>query len=156
MVEMDIPGFGPVRLERLVFDFTGTLSLDGRLLPGIRERLKRISEILKVHILTADTFGKAEIELTGLDCALQLLKGNHHDVQKKEYVKHLGADRVIAIGNGSNDRLMLKAAKIGIAVTEGEGCSVEALMNAKIHVSSAVNALDLVLNPLRLKATLRF
>ncbi len=29
MFELDIPGFGSVRLEYLVSDFTGTLSVDG-------------------------------------------------------------------------------------------------------------------------------
>ena len=36
MLELDIPGFGLVRLEHLVSDFTGTLSVDGRLLPGVK------------------------------------------------------------------------------------------------------------------------
>ena len=62
----------------------------------------------------------------------------------------------MALGNGQNDRLMLKAAKIGIAVTEGEGCAVDAIMAANIQVTRAVDALDLLLHPKRLKATLRF
>ena len=51
---------------------------------------------------------------------------------------------------------MLKVARIGIAVSEGEGCSVEALMAANIHVRSAVEGLELLLNLMRCKATLRF
>lgn len=156
MMEIDIPGFGPVKLEHLVSDFTGTLSVDGKLLSGIKKRLNKISEFLSVHILTADLFGSAEAELEEIRCKVHILAGEDQDVQKKIYIQNLGADRVIAIGNGNNDRLMLKAAMIGIAVTEEEGCSVEALMSAKIHVHTAVNGLDLVLNPLRLKATLRF
>ncbi len=35
MFELDIPGFGSVRLEHLVSDFTGTLSVDGKLFPGV-------------------------------------------------------------------------------------------------------------------------
>ncbi|MDA8340449.1 MAG: hypothetical protein M0Z70_14210 [Nitrospiraceae bacterium] len=31
MFELDIPGFGFIRLEHLVSDFTGTLSVDGNL-----------------------------------------------------------------------------------------------------------------------------
>ena len=71
-------------------------------------------------------------------------------------MKKLGAGSVVAFGNGNNDRRMLKIAKIGIAVSEGEGCSVDALMAANIHVRSAIDGLDLLLNPKRLKATLRF
>lgn len=29
LLEINIPGFGPVRLEHFVSDFTGTLSVDG-------------------------------------------------------------------------------------------------------------------------------
>ena len=55
MLEIDIPGFRLTRLEHLVSDFTGTLSVDGRLLPGIKERLNAVSNLLKVHVVTADT-----------------------------------------------------------------------------------------------------
>ncbi len=156
MIDIDIPGFGQVRLEHLVTDFTGTISVDGRLLPGINGPLNKIAKSLKIHVLTADTFGTAEAELNGADRELHVIKGGNQDVQKEEYVKKLGATSVIAIGNGNNDRLMLKAARVGIAVTEGEGCSVGAIMNADIHVRSAAEGLDLILNPKRLKATLRF
>ncbi|MDA8157233.1 MAG: HAD hydrolase family protein [Actinomycetota bacterium] len=156
MLEIDIPGFGFVRLEHLVSDFTGTLSMDGNLLPGVKERLNKISGFLKIHVLTADTFGKAADELKGINCEVFILQGENHDVQKEEYVKKLGAGHVFAFGNGNNDRKMLKSAKIGVAVSEGEGCSVDAIMAANIHVRNAVDGLDLLLNPKRCKATLRF
>ncbi len=156
MIEIDIPGFGLVRLEHLVSDFTGTLSVDGKLLSGVKERLNTISELQKIHILTADTFGKARAELEGVNCEVHILTGENHDMQKEEYVKRIGPDTVVAFGNGNNDRKMLKAAKIGFAVTEGEGCAVDAITAADIHVQSALDGLGLLLNPKRLKATLRF
>jgi soluble P-type ATPase len=156
MLELEIPGFGWVRIEHLASDFTGTLSVGGRLLPGIREQLNQITGFLKIHILTADTFGKAKEELGGVNCDIHILTGENHDVQKEEYVKKLGAETVVAFGNGNNDRKMLKTAHVGIAVTEGEGCAVDALTAADIHVTSANSGLDLLLNVKRLKATLRF
>ena len=156
MTEIDIPGFGFVRLEHLVSDFTGTLSVDGYLLPGVKEKLNKISGFLKIHVLTADTFGKAKEELKGINCEIFILQSENHDVQKEEYVNNLGARQVFAFGNGNNDRKMLKAAKIGVAVSEEEGCSVDAIMAANIHVRNAVDGLDLLLNPKRCKATLRF
>lgn len=39
MIEIEIPGGETLRLEHLVLDFSGTLARDGRLLPGVRERL---------------------------------------------------------------------------------------------------------------------
>jgi soluble P-type ATPase len=156
MFEIDIPGFGLVRLEHLVTDFTGTLSVDGMLLPGIREQLRKISEFLRVHVVTADTFGKARGELEGVNCEFRLLHGEDHDVQKEDYVKKLGTERVVALGNGNNDRKMLKVVRVGIAVCLEEGCSKDALTSSDILVTSANDALDLLLAPKRLKATLRF
>ena len=156
MLEIDMPGFGLVRLEHLVSDFTGTLSVDGRILPGVRGQLNEIAKFLKVHILTADTFGKAKAELEGVNCDVYILTGKDHDVQKEEYVKKLGAKNVVAFGNGNNDRRMLKISRIGIAVSQGEGCAVDAIIASDIHVTSANIGLDLLLHPKRIKAALRF
>lgn len=156
MLELDIPGIGTVRLEHLVTDFTGTLSVDGILLPGVKDRLKTLADSLRIHILTADTFGMVKSALQGVICELHILDGERHDVQKEEYVERLGAQGVFALGNGNNDRKMLKAARIGVAVCLAEGCSLDAAMSADILVTSTVDALDLLLKPLRCKATLRF
>ncbi len=156
MLEVDIPGFGLVRLNHLVSDYTGTLSVDGKLQAGVREYLNRVAEFLRIHILTADTFGKARAELEGINCDVHVLEGENHDMQKEEYVKKLGTESVIALGNGNNDRKMLKAARIGIAVCLKEGCSTDAIISADIFVTSTIDALELLLNHKRLKATLRF
>jgi soluble P-type ATPase len=156
MFELDIPGFGGVILKHLVSDFTGTLSVDGRLAQGAGERLNEVAEFLDVHVLTADTFGKAKAELDGVSCQVYILEGKNHDVQKEEFVKRLGAENVIAFGNGNNDRKMLKASKIGVAVCLREGCAVDAVKAADILVASTLDAIDLLLNPKRMKATLRF
>ncbi len=156
MFEIEIPGFGPVMLHHLVSDFTGTLSVDGELLPGVKEKLNEMAGILDVHILTADTFGKARNELQGVKCDIHILTGESHYIQKEEYVQKLGAGGVIALGNGNNDRRMLKAARVGIAVCLAEGCSRDAVVSADIVVLSPIDALNLILNSKRMKATLRF
>jgi soluble P-type ATPase len=155
MLGIDIPGFGFVRLEHLVSDFTGTLSVDGRLLPGVKELLNNVAQVVTLHVVTADTFGTARGALEGVECSLTVLSGDVIDIQKERYVRDLGAESVIAIGNGHNDRKMLAAARIGIAVIEGEGCSVEALLSADIVARSIHDALGLFLNLDRLKAVLR-
>ncbi len=156
MLEIEIPGFGHIKIEHLVSDFTGTLSVDGKLIEGVKERLNEITKILKIHVLTADTFGKVLSELEGIDCEIMILKGENHDIQKEDFVKKLDAQSVMAIGNGNNDRRMLQAAKIGVAVCLDEGCAVDALKSADIVVKSPIDGLDLILKPQRLKATLRF
>ncbi len=156
MLEIDILSFGTVKLKYLVSDFTGTLSVGGKLLPGVKERLNKLSEVLEIHVLTSDTFGKAKSELKDVRCQTHILKGDYHDIQKEEYVLNLGVSSVVAFGNGNNDRKLLRIARVGIAVTEGEGCSIDTMMSADIHVAGIKNGLDLLLHPKRCKATLRY
>ncbi|MFW6250813.1 MAG: ATPase P [Alkalispirochaetaceae bacterium] len=74
---------------------------------------------------------------------------------KAELVDRLGAESTAAIGNGRNDFLMLRAAAIGICVLQREGAYRETLQAADIVCASPVDALELLLNPKRLIATLR-
>lgn len=156
MIDLDVSGFGQIQLEHLVSDFTGTLSVDGKLLPGVRGRLRRIAKLAHVHVLTADTFGKARQALAGIPCEIHIIAGKGLDRQKQRFVEGLGAKQVVAFGNGNNDRRMLKAARLGIAVSEGEGGAVDAILAADIHVRKATDGLDLLLKPKRLKATLHY
>lgn len=155
MVSLAIPGFGPLEVRHLVSDFTGTLSVDGILLPHVAELLADLGRILHLHVLTADTLQKAHTALKGIDCTLTVLSGVDIDRQKETYLHALGSQQVVAIGNGNNDRLMLKAARLGIAVIEGEGCAVNALMQADIVVRTIQDALGLLVHPMRCMATLR-
>ena len=156
MLKIQIPNFGDLKLEHLVLDYNGTLALDGKLLAGVENRLIKLAQILQVHILTADTFGKAAIELKDIPGKLHILKKHKEALQKEEYVKQLGPESVVAIGNGNNDRNMLKTAALGIAVLGAEGCAGAAIQAADIVVTNISYGLDLLLNPFRCKATLRF
>ena len=155
VIRLDIPRFGALRLEHLVLDYNGTLAADGRLLPGVRTRLRRLARSLNVHVLTADTFGKARSQLRHLPVELVILGAGRHDRAKLSYLRRLGAGRTVAIGNGRNDRLMLRAAALSIAVVEGEGAAASSVLAATIVTRSARDALALLLKPRRLVATLR-
>ena len=155
MIRLDIQGFGILEIRHFVSDFSGTLAEDGVLLSGIAEKLRELSGRLTVHVITSDTFGKAREELRGVPCRVQVLEGDRHLTQKETYIASLGADTVVAVGNGNNDAGMLKAARLGICVCLKEGCSVAALSASAVLVRSPIDAIDLLLNPKRLTATLR-
>lgn len=155
MLEVAIPGYGNLQLAHLVLDFNGTLACDGRLIPGVRERVTALREILEIHVLTADTFGRVGAEIDGLGCTLEIIPGQHEAEEKLQYIQSLGIDSTVCFGNGRNDRLMLKAAALGIAVIQAECASAEAILSADVLAPNIQNALDLLLNPLRLTATLR-
>jgi soluble P-type ATPase len=155
LLEISIPGYGTLQLEHLVLDYNGTLAVDGVLLPGVAEMLCRLSEQLAIHIVTADTFGKAREALSGIPCKLAILPEGNQVAAKLEYLQKLGPERCAAIGNGRNDRLMIEHAALGIAVMQAEGTATETLLAAKVAAPDIRAALGLLLHPLRLSATLR-
>jgi P-type E1-E2 ATPase len=156
MLEVEIPGRGALRLAHLVLDVNGTIALDGVLLPGVADRLRALGGSLAIHLLTADTHGRQD-ELDralGLS-ATRLTTDRSQAEQKAEHVRRLGAAAVAAVGNGANDALMLREAALGVAVVGGEGAAVAAVREADVVVTDVLAALDLLLNPRRLVATLR-
>ncbi|MCI0627726.1 MAG: HAD hydrolase family protein [Acidobacteria bacterium] len=155
MIEVVIPGFKRLHLSHLVLDYNGTLAVDGELLPGVRPRLKALSGSLRIHVLTADTFGKAKEGIAGVACELSILAQENQDRAKQVYVERLTASEVAAIGNGRNDRLMLQAAALGIAVLQAERAAAETITAADIVTNNVLDALDLLTHPLRLIASLR-
>jgi P-type E1-E2 ATPase len=150
-ITLETPG-GRLIIRRLVLDFTGTLSKDGRLLPGVADRLEALSSHLDVLILTADTFGTARGALEDLPVRVQLIEDGR---EKAEVVAALANEGVIAVGNGRNDIPMMEVAGLGVAVLGPEGAAAELLAAADIVVRDIIDALELPMNPLRVKATLR-
>ena len=155
MIEINIPGRGTLRLEHLVTDVNGTLAVDGQLIPGVNKRISSLRDRLTVHLLTADTHGKQTVIDQQLNLsAIRLQSGNEAE-QKAEYVRKLNAERVIAIGQGANDALMLKEAALGICVMSVEGVAVETLLSADLLLPDIASALELFDKPLRIVASLR-
>lgn len=154
MIRLDIPGRGIFELEHLVLDLNGTIALDGEVLAGVPERLVALLKKHHIHLVTADTQGRAAVIAEQLQVKLVLVTPGDEADQKRALVERLGAERVVAIGNGANDAGMLRAAALGIAVIGTEGLAVETLQAADV-VATIQDALDLLLHPRRLVATLR-
>jgi soluble P-type ATPase len=151
-IKITIPQRGTIELLHAVFDINGTLSVDGVAIPGVADRLKALSEHLNIHLLTAGTHGNiAELEQT-LGFPLRLI---HRGEEKMRHVQNLGPSNVIAFGNGVNDASMLRLAVIGVAVITPEGLAPRTLQNADVIAYGPTNAIDLLLKPNRLIATLR-
>jgi soluble P-type ATPase len=159
-IKIGIPGHGEMHLRRIVSDYTGTLSYRGKLVDGVDERLRALGGLLEIDILSADTRGTAKDQLSALPINLHILSGANHDVQKRDFAARFDLRQVAAFGNGANDRLLLKAVKqaggLAVAVENGEGCAIDALMNAHIFIMGAANTLDLLIDTKFVTATLRF
>lgn len=155
MIEVNIPGYRKFQLEHLVLDYNGTIAFDGALIDGVKECLAELSQMLTVHVITADTFGSVKQALEDIDCKLAVIPLDHQDMAKLEYVKTLGREQTVSMGNGVNDRLMLKASALGVAVIQREGAASETLASADVVCTDILSALSLLIQPLRLTATLR-
>ena len=155
MIEIEIPGFKVLQLAHLVLDYNGTLAVNGEMIEGVKSRLNALAGSLDIHVVTADTFGKAAQALDGMDGRLVILPPGNQAAAKAAYVRQLGGQATVAIGNGHNDRLMLEQAVLGIAVLGEEGTATAAMMAADVVARDVLSALDLLRNPRRLVATLR-
>jgi soluble P-type ATPase len=155
MIDINIPGAQPLRLSHLILDYNGTLACDGSILPSVTERLEILAKHLEIHIVTADTFGSVRTQVAHLPVQLAVIPPEKQTQAKAAYIENLGLANSVAIGNGRNDALMLQQAALGIAVMQTEGAAMEALLAADVVTPGIVDALDLLLHPDRLKATLR-
>lgn len=155
MLEVDIPSYGKLAFKNVIFDYNGTIAKNGEIIEGVLERLVQLSQVVHIHILTADTFGSVHKAFEGTRIDVIVLQSEHGTEEKVAYLRTLGTDRTIAIGNGSNDSLMLKESLLGIAVVGAEGLARKALMDADLLFTDILDVLDTLENPKRLVATLR-
>jgi P-type E1-E2 ATPase len=155
LIQIDVPGRSTLELQHLVLDLNGTVALDGEPITGVGDRVAALSAHLVVHLATADTHGQAEETSRRLGCQLVRIEPRYEASQKGALVERLGAAHVVAIGNGANDARMLSAAAVGIAILGPEGLAVETLRAADLVVGCIEDALDLLLYPQRIMATLR-
>lgn len=155
MIELNIPGWRTLRLSHLVCDVNGTLALDGRLIDGLYRPLTNLMDRLTLHLITADTHGKQAAIDQLLNLRSIAIQPGGEATQKADFVRSLGADTVVAIGQGANDAEMLKTAGLGIAVMSREGLAVATQQAADLVVPDIFAALELLEKPMRIVATLR-
>lgn len=152
-LEVMIPGRRrSLRIDRVVFDFNGTLATDGKLPRGLATRIRRLAKRVEVIVMTADTFGTARRSFRGWPVTVSIVR---RGVEKRRFVESVGRERVAVVGNGVNDIPMFKAAALGIAVCGKEGTATELLRVAALLVHNINDAVDLFLMPKRLVASLR-
>jgi P-type E1-E2 ATPase len=155
MIELNIPGRGVVRLEHLVSDVNGTLALDGKLIDGVASKLLRLSDRVEIHLLTADTHGRQDLIDRQLGMKASRVKPGGEAEAKAQFVRQLGSERVVALGQGRNDAGMLKEAAIGICIVSFEGLASEAMQASDLIVPDVHSALALLEEPMRIVASLR-
>lgn len=156
MITVNIPGKGKMTIENIVLDFNGTIAADGKLKEGIEERLRKLADQgIKIFILTADTYGHAKEQCKGLPVTLEVFDKENAALSKREIVNKIGSKVTVTIGNGNNDVEMFEESVLSVAVIGDEGCATKAIFASDIICKNIGDAIDLVLYPSRIKATLR-
>ena len=155
MQTIDIPNFKKLTLKHIVLDYNGTIAKDGILKKELHTLLPQLSEVYKVHVITADTFGTVHEQLAGFDVTVKCLESKNHTQEKADYLFTLGQSTCAAVGNGNNDAKMLKLAPVSVAIIGDEGCCTSTMLLSNVIVHSITDALELFLFPKRLIATLR-
>ncbi|MGC8616690.1 MAG: HAD family hydrolase, partial [Desulfurella sp.] len=113
-MEIEILSVGKIVLKRIILDFNGTLATSGVLIKETKDILEKLSKAFDIHIVTGDTFSSAKEQLKGLNVKTIIAPLIDQITFKLEYAKSIGLSNLVAIGNGKNDSLMLKYAKLGI------------------------------------------
>lgn len=155
MLIYNIPGMGEIKIKNIVFDYNGTVAVDGKLIEGVKKSLIELKNFANIYILTADTYGTVKTQCNDLGIDVKTFPKENAGLFKKNIVEELDAKSTICVGNGINDIEMFKICGLSIATIEGEGCSGKLLMHTDIAVKSIENAIELILSEDRMKATLR-
>jgi soluble P-type ATPase len=155
MIAIEIPGWGNLEIENIIFDLNGTLARDGELIPGVKDKIRILSQMARIYILTADIHGSAESILQDVKAEWVRVTGEDSKSGKRNFLQSLKPEATVAVGNGNNDQSMLKECALGIVVLGEEGLSLAAMKDADLMVKDISDALDLLLKPKRLIATLR-
>lgn len=150
-MNIEIPGVGAYTIKHIIFDYNGTIAMDGQLL-NVHSQIENLSKLYTIYVLTGDTFGDVNTAFNLEHVSLMITKTAD---DKLDAITSLDAQTCIAIGNGSIDHKMLKAAAIGIAIIGDEGCSTKAILNADILVKDINDVFSLINHPTKLIATLK-
>ena len=155
MISVSIPGWGDIDIEYLVVDYNGTCALGGKLKEGVKEVMERISRYIKVFIITADNYDNIDSEGNTIGFSIIKVGKEGSGKEKARIIRELGPEKVVAIGNGANDAMMLREAALGIGVIGEEGCANALIKEADLVVKSIIDAFNIILHPERIVATLR-
>jgi soluble P-type ATPase len=150
-----IPGKESFEIKNVVFDYNGTVAIDGKLIAGISDIINELSNSFNFYVITADTYGTVKKELENTKCEVIVIPNSQQDISKLEFVKELGLQHTLSVGNGRNDKLMLKETVLGIAILQDEGLCTETLLNSDILVKSIFDVFGFLKDSNRLIATLR-
>jgi soluble P-type ATPase len=149
----NVPGQGELKLETIILDLNGTISVRGKLVEGVGERLAKLKELgYAVVLFTGNTRGDADGMAQSLGIEWRLTKSSE---DKRDKALQLSPETCVSIGNGLIDLELMKVVKLCIVTLQAEGVHVQTMLNSDVIVPTICDALDMLIDPNILVATLR-
>ena len=69
----EIPGREPIKIKHVLFDYNGTIAIDGQLIDGVDKIINELAGDIRFHVITADTYGSVEKELANIEKSIVAL-----------------------------------------------------------------------------------
>ena len=66
LMKIEIPGYPSLDLKYLLLDYNGTIALDGIISEAVANKIRQLSDLFQIYVLTADTNGTARQMCEGL------------------------------------------------------------------------------------------
>lgn len=152
---LKIPQLKTINVKNIVFDYNGTIATSGQVSPEIFDQIIALTETFNVFIVTADTFDTVRKRFDATPVEVYIIDHDNGTDDKAKFIKTIGAEQTIALGNGNNDRQMLKESAIGISVLGDEGLSVKSFNASDLIVKNILDFFEMIEEPKKLIATLR-
>ena len=154
-MKIEIPSYKTLDLKYLMLDYNGTIAVDGKIPDFVRKKILALSQQFEIYILTGDTHGNVKKECENLPVQIFKCPYEHGAEAKAEFVRTMGKEHCVCIGNGRIDLFMFQEAELSIAVIGEEGAYGKLVAESDLCVRSMSEALELLEKPKRLIAGLR-
>lgn len=152
-MEYNPTGVGKIELDTIILDLNGTLAVEGKLVTGVADRIKKLKELgFKIFLFTGDQRGTAAIQAAELGIELKYAKNTE---EKALCSKECNFETTVAIGNARIDIGTFLNSKVRIATLQKEGIHAGIIEHVDIITNSINDALDILINPDSFNATMR-
>jgi P-type E1-E2 ATPase len=148
-----VPEVGEIEIKTIVLDLNGTLSVNGKILDGVKERFTKLKELgISVVLFTGDQRGTAAdlCKEYGIDFVR-----TKNGKEKEEAMKKYDSETTAAIGNARIDIGTFKHARVSVATLQPEGIHAEIIKHVDVVVPSINDALDFFIDTDTFSATMR-
>lgn len=148
-----MPGVGELELNTIIFDLNGTLAVHGKVPQEAFEQIQKLKDIGFTCVLfSGDQRGNAQ--KLAQELGIEFISTRDTDAKRQAAQKY-PKEHTVAIGNGRIDIGVFENAKVRIGTLQAEGIHTAILPYIDILVPSIIDALDLLLDPDSLAATMR-